>query len=368
VVAACLFLAIAGSGAAADTPNPAPLWNAYPLDDDTGSSASGAQNAATTTTPTQPAASPAAATTQSLTVTEKAGDGPPWALMAGAAGGGALFVVVLLTLQGRRARRRDEALVGVTDEWPWLAANASGEADEFRAGRVRKASAANGVAPEEAANGAAAGSVAERGEDVAPERSVEPAANGVAAEREGGVPVNGVAAEREGGAPVNGVAADREGGVPANGAAAEREVEAESVGMRPAFDVVEQAAVPRHRFDREVANERAVAARRGPICQVRWSAPGSCFYAVTREADGAEHRVAWSPPIEWGEAAPPDEESREARAALRVLAKDLRDKGWRPMRAKGEDFDETRWYARRFRLPVAEAEEVSSQRSGSARA
>jgi len=208
------------------------------------------------------------------------------------------------------------------------------------------------VTPEPAANGAAVEWVAERGEDVTPERSVEPAANGVAAERE--------VDEEPAAAPervANGGPPEPGGEVADGGAEPERET---------AFDVVEQ--VPRHRFDREAANGPPVAARRGPICQVRWSAPGSCLYAVTSDADGVEHRVAWSPPIEWGEAGPPDEESREARAALRVLAKELRDKGWRPMRAKGEDFDETRWYARRFRFPVAEAEEVSSPRSGSARA
>ncbi|HMI68455.1 MAG TPA: hypothetical protein VK510_00585, partial [Solirubrobacteraceae bacterium] len=53
----------------------------------------------------------------------------------------------------------------------------------------------------------------------------------------------------------------------------------------------------------------------------------------------------------------PDEDSREARTAVRVLAKELRDKGWRPMRAKGDDFDEQRWYARRFRFPVAEGDD-----------
>jgi hypothetical protein len=127
----------------------------------------------------------------------------------------------------------------------------------------------------------------------------------------------------------------------------------------PGFDVAEADVVPRHRFDREPepANGRAAAARRGPICQVRWSAPGTCFYAVTTDVDGVEHRLAWSPPIEWREPGPPDEDSREARAALRVLAKELRDKGWRPMRAKGDDFDEQRWYARRFRFPVVEGDD-----------
>jgi hypothetical protein len=137
----------------------------------------------------------------------------------------------------------------------------------------------------------------------------------------------------------------------------------------PDFDVV----VPRRRFDREPAAPvaRPAASRRGPICQVRWSAPGTCFYAMTTDADGVERRIAWSPPIEWVEPGPPDEDSRQARAALRVISKDLRDKGWRPMRAKGDDFDEQRWYARRFRFPVVEGEPSVTpdrQRSGSARA
>jgi hypothetical protein len=285
VVAACGAAAIAGPGAAAQQPNPEPLWNAYPLDDDQGASGSGAQNASTTTAPAQPAAT----TTQApVTVAHQAGDGPPWLLMAAAAaGGGALFVVVLLTLQGRRARRREEALAPVADEWPWLTANRSRDAGEFRVERLRDAPGmptTNGVAPQWVAD--------------------------------------------------------------ANGAAAEPEAEHD-------FEVAEADAVSRHRFDRE----RAAAARRGPICQVRWSEAATCFYAVTTDADGGERRLAWSPPIEWEEAGPPDEESREARAALRVLSKELRDKGWRPMRAKGDDFDAPRWYARRFRLPIVEGED-----------
>jgi hypothetical protein len=127
------------------------------------------------------------------------------------------------------------------------------------------------------------------------------------------------------------------------------------------FDVVEAAAVPWHRFDREPdgpdePDARPAPSRHGPICQVRWSSPGTSFYAATTDVEGVEHRLAWSPPIEWREPGPPDEDSREARAALRVLSKELRDKGWRPMRAKGDDFDEPRWYARRFRFPVADGD------------
>jgi hypothetical protein len=368
VVAACLFAVMPGAGLADQKPNPEPLWNAYPLDENAPSGGT-SQNASTTTSTQK-----ASATTQApLAVTEKAGDGPPWLLMVGAGAGGALFVVVLLTLQGRRARRREEALVGVTDEWPWLASSSPDDVPEFRVQRLRDAPGmptTNGVVPEPAAeveraverdgpatNGTASGWVAEPEPAREAERVAERATDEAAPER---------VAEP-----------DRAGETAANGAGpewvaeqvptVEPEAEAGAGDEEPSFDVVEASAVPRQRFDRS-SNGPAAAARKGPICQVRWSGPGTCFYAVTTDADGIEHRVAWSPPIEWGEAGPPDEESREARAALRVLSKELRDKGWRPMRAKGEDFDEPRWYARRFRLPAPEGDEVSSPRSGSARA
>jgi hypothetical protein len=387
VVAACLIVGMAGSGVAAQEPNPEPLWNAYPLDD--GSSGSAGQNASTTTTPTQPAATPAAATTQApVTVADEAGDGPPWALMIAAAAGGAMFVVLLLMLQGRRARSRDDGpLVGPADEWPWLTSTANGEAREFRAERLRtapRAPTANGIGRERGADVAPSGRAAERGQESerAPngaaaepeqERAAEPLSNGAVAE-----PSSESGRERVAEPAPNGAAGDpsaepepeRVVEQAPNGAAADPSAEADrerepatngavAEPASPAFDVVEADAAPRHRFDREPepSNGRPTPARHGPICQVRWSAPGTCFYAATTDVDGVEHRLAWSPPIEWRESGPPDEDSREARAALRVLAKELRDKGWRPMRAKGDDFDEQRWYARRFRFPVAEGDD-----------
>jgi hypothetical protein len=88
-----------------------------------------------------------------------------------------------------------------------------------------------------------------------------------------------------------------------------------------------------------------------PICHVRWSRRGARFFAVTVGPDGTERRIARSPQFDWRGPSPP-EQSPEAQAALRQLAKELREKGWRPLRAKGIDFDERRWYARRFRFPT----------------
>ena len=89
----------------------------------------------------------------------------------------------------------------------------------------------------------------------------------------------------------------------------------------------------------------------GPVCQVRWlrGRGGGRFCAVVAEADGTERRVALSPPVASAGTSPPDA-TPETQRALRALAKDLRADGWRPLRAKGEDLGEIRWYTRRFKL------------------
>jgi hypothetical protein len=110
---------------------------------------------------------------------------------------------------------------------------------------------------------------------------------------------------------------------------------------------------------RPSTGSRTVAARNAPVCQVRWSPRGACFYAVVSDDDGAERRLARSPRVEWRGPSPPAQ-SPEAQAALRQLAKQLRDKGWRPLRAKGIDFDERQWYARRFRWPTEVEDEAGA--------
>jgi hypothetical protein len=79
---------------------------------------------------------------------------------------------------------------------------------------------------------------------------------------------------------------------------------------------------------------------------------------VKTDSDGVEHRLGHSPRVECDGLGPPDE-TPEATAALRQLVKDLRQVGWRPLRARGIDFHERRWYSRRFRWPT-EAEALAA--------
>jgi hypothetical protein len=108
------------------------------------------------------------------------------------------------------------------------------------------------------------------------------------------------------------------------------------------------------------ARPRRASSSSDPVCQVRWSATGGFFYAATTDAHGNEHRVARSPRLDWRGPAPPDQEA-EVEVALRVLAKELRDRGWRPLRTKGIDAGERRWYARRFRWPTEAEASVDPQ-------
>lgn len=268
MVAACALAAMLGApaGAGAQSPDPAPLWKAYPLDE--------GATAKPQTTQAQPTPSPTTPTARpELQASDEAGDGPPWLLIGLAGIGGALFMTAVLAAGRRRDGRHEPPA-------PPLPATANGRA--------------NGHVPREAVAAAL----------VAP-----------------------------------------------------------SAPREPAFEVPEAVSVPIRRFDREpgepapTPQQRAAAARRGPICQVTWDAERSRFRAVATDEGGIEHELARSLRFDWHGPQPPPSDHRPAQSALRVLAKDLREKGWRPMRNKGTDLDAPRWYARRFRFPVVDGED-----------
>jgi hypothetical protein len=127
---------------------------------------------------------------------------------------------------------------------------------------------------------------------------------------------------------------------------------AAAVASRPARGQTPAAARPQAaRGAAPAANGLPRTASGGTVCQISWSRRASRFLAVVVETDGTRKRLGRSPVVEWAHPGPP-EESPEAQAALRQLVKDLRARGWRPLRARGLDFDERQWYARRFRRPT----------------
>jgi hypothetical protein len=97
---------------------------------------------------------------------------------------------------------------------------------------------------------------------------------------------------------------------------------------------------------------RAAARRDADLrCQIRWwwqHAPTSRFYASYIDAEGIEHRLAWSPWFAWRWPFPPDE-SHRPRKALEQLVWELVQAGWEPLGQTGTDYDEERWYALVFR-------------------
>ncbi len=102
------------------------------------------------------------------------------------------------------------------------------------------------------------------------------------------------------------------------------------------------------------ARPRTPAPEVAAICQIHWlgKGRGSCFAAVTFDAQGGRHSLATSRRVEWRGSAPPTE-TPESQAAVRQLSRILRDNGWQPIRGNGEDLGEERWYARRFRRTAA---------------
>jgi MYXO-CTERM domain-containing protein len=150
-------------------------------------------------------------------------------------------------------------------------------------------------------------------------------------------------------APAPSRAAPRAAPLPAAPAAAHT-VRVATAATQPAVEPAPPSPAP---TARPRNGHRAAAVRKAMTCQIRWNRRGRSFYAVAIDANGIEHMLASSARLEEAGQAPP-EETPEARAALRQLAKELRDRGWRPLRAKGIDFEERRWYARRFRWPAEE--------------
>jgi hypothetical protein len=102
------------------------------------------------------------------------------------------------------------------------------------------------------------------------------------------------------------------------------------------------------------ARPRTPAPEVAAICQIHWlgKGRGSCFAAVTFDAQGGRHSLATSRRVEWRGSLPPTE-TPESQAAVRQLSRILRDNGWQPIRGNGEDLGEERWYARRFRRTAA---------------
>jgi hypothetical protein len=133
------------------------------------------------------------------------------------------------------------------------------------------------------------------------------------------------------------------------GAARAAVAAAAPVASRPARGQTPDAARPQGAAG--AANGLPRTASSGAVCQISWSRRTRRFLAVTVDTEGTRQRLGRSPVIDWAHPGPP-EETPEAQAALRQLVKDLRARGWRPLRARGLDFDERQWYARRFRRPT----------------
>jgi hypothetical protein len=161
--------------------------------------------------------------------------------------------------------------------------------------------------------------------------------------------LDGPAAERQTPPPPRAAVAAPEGAARAAAAAA-------PVASRPARGQTPAGArAQAARGPALAANGLRRTASSATVCQIRWSRRGRRFLAVTVDAEGAEKRLGRSPVVDWARPGPP-EETPEAQEALRQLVKDVRARGWRPLRARGLDFEERQWYARRFRRTEAEFE------------
>lgn len=330
-VIACAVGTVGTSGAAGDqstTPNPQELWRVYPLEQTpTGGGGTPARP------PTSRPSSIAPSSTLEAPKTE-----PPWIALAAVAAVGA----VLLALAFRRSR------VSVP-----RGVRTRGNAETAARRRPHQQPPAAAAAPVTAAR------PPPRAEHQSDLDTTRPPAR---AQSPRGAPVqpadssHGALAQKGDRTSVAGRAASP----PPPAAAPDAQA-----GRAPGDDLLDVAALPGRRFERSAdaakREKGRTGARQGPVCQIRWGRRGSRFYAVTVDADGIEHKFARSPRFEWRGPSPP-EQIPEAQAALRQLAKQLRNRGWRPLRAKGKDFNEQQWYARRFRWAAAEAEDDNNAR------
>ena len=330
-VIACAVGTVGTSGAAGDqstTPNPQELWRVYPLEQ-TPTGGGG--------TPARPPISrPSSGAPSSMT--EAPGAEPPWIALAAVAAGG----VVLLALALRRSR------VSVP-----RGMHTRGNAETATRSGPHQQPPAAAAAPVTAAR------PPPRTEHQSELDATRPPAR---AKSPRGAPAQ-PADSSHGALPQEGdrtSVARRKASPPPPAAAPDAQA-----GRAPGDDLLDVAALPGRRFERSVdaakREKGRTGAQQGPVCQIRWGRRGSRFYAVTVDTDGIEHKFARSPRFEWRGPSPP-EQIPEAQAALRQLAKQLRNGGWRPLRAKGKDFNEQQWYARRFRWAVTEAEDDNNAR------
>jgi hypothetical protein len=332
-VIACAVGTVGTSGAAGDqstTPNPQELWRVFPLEQ-TATGGGGTPARPPTSRPSSGAPS---------SIAEAPGTEPPWlALAAVAAVGG---VLVLLALALRRSRVSVPRGVRTT-----------GNAETAARSRSHQQPPAAAAVPVTAGRPPPR---AEHQSDLDATRPSAPTKSARGAPAQPADSSHGALPQERDGTSVAGRAAS----LPPPTAAPDARA-----GRAPGDDLLDVAALPGRRFERSAdaakREKGRTGARQGPVCQIRWGRRGSRFYAVTVDADGIEHKFARSPRFEWRGPSPP-EQIPEAQAALRQLAKELRSRGWRPLRAKGKDFNEQQWYARRFRWAAAEAQDDNNAR------
>jgi hypothetical protein len=348
-IVACAVAAAASPSvpaAATSSTDPDELWRAYPLEQTSTSSG--------LTSARPPVSRPSAGASSSTAERREAGGRPAWIALLLTAVGAGLAVVVLAFRRSRVSAARGAGNIADAER---STAGASREATPLTGGSMRGASrAAEQRGPPASRDLARA--------DPRPFAPVKPVKS---------APVPNGRLQREGGRE-SGAAHARSS---PRAASPPRSLPPPPLAAKPerlaargrGNDLADPAVRPESRIApsggrAERDKPRATAARKGPVCQIRWlpTGRGSYFRAVTIDAAGVERTLATSPRLDWRGPSPP-EQSREAQAALRQLAKQLRDDGWRPMRAKARDFNEQQWYARRFRRPEPASEDTSSDAS-----